>query len=344
MRGKGRVWQAAGGLIIGLLGGLAGGCGGSGNAFEFFGSPFPYTGQTGQTTSGPGSTGRTTGASMGTTGGGFTDPCTEPQNRKFIRISMRNYSQDYIHYFLVLIAFVNGDEYPTGAVCADDVGLYTSFGYTLVPSGQQVPFGNYCIRGPALYYFHRGGQFRTVSGPSGGNLGSAIAPAQGTTPTYDSFFTSAGAMVPIPDQILFHNPGTTTEGQALKISQSIISPCAALVVTADPNCAQDAFYYVDDTDRLAGSTALGSGSGRRVPSDIQGTACECRGIQEPYQSLAPSGESGLNARCDEFFRGGRIDYAFVRDDTDPPYPQLLWRVTDSQGARAHDYDPRANIR
>jgi hypothetical protein len=44
-----------------------------------------------------------------------------------------------------------------------------------------------------------------------------------------------------------------------------------------------------------------------------------------------------------FFRGGRIDYVFLREDTDPPFPQLVWRVTDSAGTRAQDFDPRANI-
>jgi hypothetical protein len=81
-----------------------------------------------------------------------------------------------------------------------------------------------------------------------------------------------------------------------------------------------------------------------VPGDIQGSACQCRGLAQGYQRLASASSSASAAQCDEFFRGGRIDYVFIKDDTDPPYPQLLWRVTDSAGARAHDFDSRASIR
>lgn len=327
---------------------LAVGCGSTaGRAFEFLGgTPYPIVSGTSGTT-GPASTGRQTGTAFsGSTAGEAVDPCSEPAARKLIRISMRNQSPDYIHYFLVLIAYVNGTEYPDGAVCASDVTLYTRNGYTSVPAGQTREFGNYCIRGPALYYFHQGGRFRSAAGVGGGSLGSAIGPAQGTTPTYDAFFTSAGATLPVPELILFHNPGATAEQQALRISRSTSNPCATTgtVVAGDPVCAQDSFYYVDENDIAAGSTALGTGSGRRVPGDIQGTGCECLGTTEAWARLAPSGRAGQDALCNEFFRGGRIDFAFVRDDTEPPYPQLLWRVTDASGFRAHDFDTRANLR
>lgn len=330
--------------MVGFLATLTAGCGGVGSMLDVLGMPFPYVGGTGGTT-GPGTSGRQTGSTIGTGTSGFTDPCAEPQARKFIRISMRNYAEDHVHYFMVLVAYVNGTEYPEGAVCPDDVALYTSFGYTQVRAGESLPFGNLCIRGPALVYFHRSGQFRSTGGVSGSTLASAVGPAQGASPTYDNAFTSAGMMVPVPNEIYFHNPGTTSSGQALKVSRSRPAPCDTTIVsTADPDCQQDAFYYVDETDRITGSTALGSGSGRRVASDIQGTGCECRGLQAPRHVLAPSGRSALAAGCDEFFRGGRIDFAFVREDTDPPYPQLLWRVTDASGATAHDFDVRANIR
>jgi hypothetical protein len=346
MRGTCKRWRRPTilALVLGLAVGLtATGCGGGGNAFQYlFGNPYAFVGGTSGTTTGPGTTAVQTGTQTGTETG-FTDPCAAPQNQKFVRISMRNQATDYVHYFLVLIAFVNSTQYPTGAVCPNDIALYTSFGYVSVAAGQSVPFGNYCITGPALYYFHRNGQFQAAGGTAGQRLDSAIAPAQGATPTYDAFFSSAGATVPVPDIILFHNPGSG-QGQSLKISRNNTDPCAAnLVVTGDPDCQQDAFYYVDETDRIAGSTALGSGSGRRVPGDIQGTGCQCLGASIANQTLASSGQSGQNAPCDVFFRGGRIDYVFVRDDTDPPYPQLLWRVTDSSGARAHDFDPHANI-
>jgi hypothetical protein len=256
---------------------------------------------------------------------------------------MRNLNpDDYIHYFFVLIAYVNGDAYPDGAVCPDDVDLYTSFGYREIPEEGSEEFGNYCIEGPALIYFHRSGQFRRGGGTGGSELASAIAPAQGTNATFDDFFTSGGASVPIPDQILFHNPGTG-EGAALKISIGATSPCDAIFVSGEPDCAQDAFYYVDEADLMTGSAALGAGSGRRVPSEIQGTGCACTGFQDPFQVLAPSGTTASNAECNEFLRGGLIEYVFVRDDTNPPYPQLVWRVTDQSGAEVHGFDPRASI-
>lgn len=324
------------------------GCGGGGAFSNFGGSPFPYVGG-GTTTGGPGGSGRSTGGSLGGTTGTI-DPCNETQSRKFVRISMRNQSTDYIHYFLVLVAFVQSTEYPDGAVCPDDVGLYTSFGYVSVPAGSAREFGNYCIVGPALYYFHRNGQFRGSGGSGGVSLASAIAPAQGSgAPTYDGFFTSAGASVPVPDLILFHNPGIGA-GSSLKISRSLVSPCSSGEQTApDPVCRQDAFYYVDENDLLAGSRALGFNSGRRVPDEIQGTGCSCGLGSEPWailgaSNLTASTVSGVTGLCNVFLRGGRIDYVFVRDDTDPPYPQLVWQVTDASGSRAHTFDSRAGVR
>ena len=255
---------------------------------------------------------------------------------------MQNLAPDaYVHYFLVLIAYVNGETYPDGAVCPDDVQLYTSFGYTEIPEGEREPFGNFCIEGPALIYFHNGGQFRS-GGAGSSQLASAIAPAQGTSGRYDSFFTSGGATVPIPNEILFHNPDTG-DGQPLKVSRNTGFPCDELFASGDPDCLQDAFYYVDESDLPTGTNTLGVGSNRRVPSEIQGTGCECTGFQDPFQSLAPSGTSGANARCNEFLRGGRIEFIFLREDTNPPFPQLIWRVTDQSGAEVHGFDSRANL-
>lgn len=273
------------------------------------------------------------------------DPCSETNARKFIRISMRNLATDsYVHYFLVLVAYVNGEAYPTGAVCPDDIDLYTSWGYQEIPEGEAQEFGNLCVEGPALLYFHFSGQFRRAGGASGSQLASAIGPAQGTNATYDNFFTSGGATVPVPDRIYFHNPGAG-EGAALQISWSSASPCgdAAAGVLIDSDCDQDSFYYVDESDLITGSVALGVGSGRRVPSEIQDSGCECLGFQRPYQSLAPSGTGASNALCNEFLRGGLIEYVFVREDTNPPYPQLLWRVTDQSGAEVHDFDSRGPV-
>ncbi len=316
------------------------GCAAGGTGFEFLGSPFNNLAGGGTIGGNVGNTG--VGGGGGAGGGSsrdFVDPCTETQSRKFIRISMRNQSEDFIHYFLFLVAFVATDT-GEGSVCQDDIGLYESFGYNLIPEGSEQSFGNFCIEGPALTYFHRNGQFS--AGGTGGALASAISPAQGTTPTFDTFFNSAGAMVPVPDQIIFHNPGTG-EGAQLKISRNATAPCDVLIVAGDPECLQDSFYYVDDIDLIVGSDALGIGSGRRVPGEVQGTGCSCLGTNVPAQLLAPSGETASGARCNEFLRGGTIQYVFIREDTNPPIPQLLWRVTDSTGVVSHEFDPRANI-
>lgn len=317
------------------------GCGTGNPGTTLLGPPYMYTG----TTAPPGGGSGTGDSTFFTTGSrGSVDPCSEPNARKFVRISMRNLSTDsYVHYFLVLVAYVNGAAYPDGAVCPDDIDLYASRGYQEIPEGSEEEFGNYCIEGPALIYFHEGGQFRSGGGAGGSQLASAIAPAQGTNATFDTYFGSGGTAVPVPNQILFHNPGTG-EGAALKISRNSIGPCDIVITDFGvSDCDQDAFYYVDDSDLITGSVALGVGSGRRVPSEIQGTGCECTGFQDPYQVLAPSGTAASSARCNEFMRGGLIEYVFVREDTTPPFPQLLWRVTDQSGARVHDFDPQADI-
>lgn len=268
------------------------------------------------------------------------DPCTLAQPQKFIRISMRNQSQDFIHYFLALIAFVRSDTHPDGVVCPDDIGLYTAFGYQQIGEGQTQAFGNECIVGPALLYFHRSGQFRSAGATI--NLASGIGPAQGTTPTFDTFFTAAGAQVPVPNQILFHNPGTG-EGAGLIVSRVSPDPCGNIIGILDPACQQDAFYYVDEGDLLAGSRGLGQNSGRRIPAEIQGTGCQCLGAGIPFQVVAPSNTTASAALCNEFLRGGRIEYVFFREDRTPPFPQLVWRVTDASGQVVHNFDSRAPL-
>lgn len=349
-----RFWSTGVAFLAAGLLAASWGCSTGGSGWEVFGSPFPFVGSTGGST--PPTGGSTGGGGLGGGGGTATDPCDIEQSRKFVTISMRNLSEDYVHYFFVAIAFIDveddaaaedvpgiGDQaFIDGGVCADDVALYQQFGYVPVAAGQQIAFGDYCLYGPALYYFHRSGQFRRSATPGNAGLASAIAPAQGSSPTYDNFFTSSGAQVPVPDLILFHNPGTG-EGAALKVSSQTSSPCDIVLTGVTPVCNRDAFYYVDEDDRITGSTALGFGAGRRVPSEIQGMGCECLGAAQAYQVLAPPGTTSRTANCDEFMRGGRIDYVFLRQDENPPVPQLVWRVTDSSGSVAHEFDARATI-
>lgn len=313
-------------------------------ALYYLGGVSPFTQFVGNSDgTGGGATGGDSGFFSG--GSGVTDPCLESLNRKIIRLSMRNLAEDHIHYFLILIAFENGETYPNGSACAEDADLYTSFGYERINAGTNRSIGNYCIEGPAFVYFHRAGRFS--GGTSSTNsLASAIAPAQGTNATFDSFFTSSGAQVPAPNVILFHNPGT---GDGANLSTvRFPNSCADNIVTPIlDDCTLDAFYYVDETDQIAGSNALGSGSGRRVPTEIQGTACECGALAGDFPAgaeLAPPGVRSADVACNAFMRGGRVEFAFVRNDTTPPFPQLVWRVTDASGGEVHDFDSRAGIR
>jgi hypothetical protein len=331
-------------LILGAsaLAAITAGCaGGFQNGFDLLGFPI-FSVVSGTQPGGGGGGGTDTGD------GGFfddgsrqnLDPCEESEDRKFVTISMRSLVQtDIVHYFLILIAFPQSNTVfsEQAAVCDEDLSLYTSFGYTEVAGDQVVQIGDFCFPGPLLFYFHEAGAFRNPNG----EFASAIGPALGTQPTYDNFFTSSGAMVPVPNVILFHNPGTG-QGAALKISRNRQS-CAPDAIAGDPDCNQDSFYYVDDNDRLAGSAALGSGSGRRVLSEVQGTGCECGSFDFPFTVLAPSGATGSTVNCNEFVRGGRIDYVFIRDDRNPPIPQALWQVIDEQGSTIQEFDPRADI-
>ncbi len=292
----------------------------------------------------------TTGAGSTVTsssGGGFgsdssvaLDPCDETLSRKQITITMRNDApDDYIHYFLILVAFENGETYPNGAVCPDDSDFYTDFGYTRIAEGSFQEIGNICVIGPAYVYFHEQGRFQEA----GGALASGIEPAAGSSSSFDAFFSSAGADVPVPDRIYFHNPGTG-DGAALKVSQNSLNPCGAVVtLSGDSDCEQDSFYYVDQADLPVGSNPVGTNSNRRVPSEIQGTGCECLAFQEPWHQLGPPGTIASNAACNEFIRGGSITYVFIRQDATPPYPQLLWQVRDDSGSIVQDFDDRADI-
>ena len=153
------------------------GCGGVGPG-EFIGSPFRTLSDGGTTGTGADGAGGTGGAAFGGDTRAATDACDEPQNRKFVRISMRNLSGDHVHYFLVLVAFIQGETFPEGAaVCPDDVALYTSFGYLEIGDGELREFGNFCIAGPALLYFHESGQFQTARRDATG-LGHRARPGQ----------------------------------------------------------------------------------------------------------------------------------------------------------------------
>lgn len=342
-----RAWARAG-FCVSLAGGLAWSIGCGGGAAFLLGSPLREGPFGDGTDDGGGVVGGGGGGVLGGGAGGVPlDPCDETLNRKFIRISMRNHNaDDFIHYFVGFIAFVNGDVYPNGAVCEDDIELYTSFGYQQVPEGQLIAFGSYCVQGPALLYFHRNGQFRNA-GSGNASLASAIGPAQGSgTPTFDNFFTSAGAQVPVPNVILFHNPGGPA-GAPLRVSRGDPAPCeGGILIDPAGDCAEDSFYYVDDQDLPSGSAALGTGSSRRVPSEIQGTGCECPTaiqVSQAEQGLIPPTTAIRNRACNGFARGGRIEYAFIRDDRNPPVPQLLWKVSDSTGSVIQDIDPRVDL-
>lgn len=353
-----RRFNRIGPILFGSL--LAGGMLGCGGGAEGLNSLLGTSLFPSGSTSSSGSSGSSNSSSgSGSSSGSATDadPNTLSVEKKLIRISMRNLSSDTVHYFLLMVGFVRGDAYPTGGVSASDIAFYTNQanGYTEIPAGQTVAFGNYCINGPAVYRFHLNGQFKG----GGGKLASAIGPAQGTTPTYDNYFTSAGAQVAVPDVILFHNPGTG-DGQDLQLAFTNPTPCAAGTLLGASNCGQDAWYYVDEQDLPSGSNS-GADAYVRYPNGIQGTGCQCGGAPASFgvadqlvsgvafsaqagQLRAPSGLSASSAQCNQFFRGGRIDYVFLRNtDILPTPPQLVWKVTDGSGATAHTFDPRSGV-
>jgi len=268
------------------------------------------------------------------------DPCDEPLNRKFVTISMQNRSTSFIHYFFIAIARVRGDTFPGGAVCEEDVELYTQNGYQLIPAGQRQPVGNYCVDGPALVYFHEQGEFRSGSGTDNASLASAIGPAAGTNPTFDNEFSASGKRIPVPQFIIFHNPGTGG-GASRLIGRLLDDPCSQNpgVEGTVNTCRADAFYYVRSDGRLDGSASFGQGAGRRNPTEIQGTGCECGAFSNFDNSIQELGTDQLE--CNQFGRGGQIEYVFLRDDQIPAVPQLLWRVTESSGTIVHDFDESA---
>lgn len=342
---RSRTLLVAAGFTASICVWLTAGCGGTFSAQSaFLGQPFPFLNPNVDTggDQGGGDDGGGDGGFFDGGAGGSVAPCEEPLDRKFITLTLRNQAQDdYIHYFLLLIAFVD-NEAQDGSVCEDDIQLYTSAGYTQIADGDFRTFGNFCVVGPALVYFHEGGRFRRA----GGLLASSIGPAQGSSGSFDTFFDSNGAQMPVPDLIAFHNPGTTAEALDLRVSNPSPDPCFAIEIGPgfDSPCQQDGFYYVDENDNFIGSSQLGTGSGRRVPSEFQGTGCECLGFAEGYWTLGPSGATAGSALCTQFLRGGRIEFVFIRDDRDPAIPQLVWRVTDESGSLIHDFDSRSGVR
>lgn len=316
--------------------------GGLSSILRTTGTPFGTSGSATNTPTSVGGTGVGAPSSGSSSGSGVAgaDACSQPEASKFIRLSLRNdVPNDYIHYFLVFIAYID-DGTGSGVVCQDDIALYRANGYNIeVGAGQLTEFGNYCITGPALIRFHESGRFRDTGGTS---LASAIAPAQGTISTFDTFFTSAGATLPVPDVILWHNPGTG-EGASLKVSVNDSTPCGSLSTSGTPDCSQDAFYYVTEDDIVTGGRALGAGSFRRTPNEIQGTGCFSLGSSSAFQELAPAGTTAANASDNEFLRGGSITYVFIRDDQEPAIPQMVWEVRNASGALVHEFDVRTGV-
>lgn len=319
--------------------------GGLSSYLNFFGTPFGTSSSSGTSTTGTSSSGgfgvgsptTVTGSAGGLVG---VDACSQPEASKFIRITLRNdIATDTVHYFLAFIAFID-DGTGSGAVCADDIALYRTNGYNIqIADGDTLEFGQFCIVGPALIRFHESGRFLNTAGTG---LASAIAPAQGSISTFDSFFTSAGATLPVPDQILWHNPGTG-EGAALQVTPVSTSPCATQTTIFANDCEQESFYYVTDDDIPVGGRALGAGSFRRTPNEIQGTGCQAIGTANPFQELAPAGTTTDGAGDNEFLRGGSITYVFIRDDQEPAIPQLVWEVRNANGALVHEFDVRTGV-
>ena len=246
----------------------------------------PYLAASATTPAGTG-----TGGAGGTGGGGGTDPGGGGGGSSatdFIQISMRNTTLERIHYYLHFIAFAG----PGGTVPADREVDYLNFGY--IDTGSNIfTLGSLVIQAPSedlrvLWYFHELGAFPDSSVGQAASLG-------GVGPTYDTYFDQIGAIVPVPDRILFYNGDFETD-----------------------LCALRSFRRTDS----AGSFTLEWFG----PDLIQGTGCNCRALVSPFQVLAPSIRSPNAPFCDEYFRGASILYEF-REVTDPTVPdRLVWQV------------------
>jgi hypothetical protein len=215
---------------------------------------------------------------------------------QFINISMRNSTLTIVHYYLHLFAFMG----PGATVNDDSLDVYESFGYIRTGSNT-FSFGSVTVTAPAgqevLWYWHERGSFPE----------SSIGPEIAGVPTYDAFFDQLGALVPVPDLILFYE-GTPAGSQ----------------------CSLSSYRTTDVT----GVFTLEAFD----PLQVQGTGCNCLSLDDAFQSLAPATVSATSAQCNQYLRGSDILYDFRDADTSqPPAPErLLWQV--SVGGNAyHDF-------
>ncbi len=283
-----------------------------------------------------------------------------PGNRRLL-LTLRNKLTDrYIHYHLILIAFVED-------ITPGDEARYLNFGYHHYPSGTTI--GCYTFTQNLYLYYHNNGKFRSdVSNPTSTML-SGIAPASSSsTPRVDSFF--GNREVPLPSVILFHDPGTTVPSpfntgrgsSTINPGLHTISSC----VSCD-RCAQAGWYYVQSNDTpigIASACTIGrdiTAKGRyyRVPGEIQGTVCyDCTSEAGTlpiailntahwlHNSAAGTGTGPLgpglptDVRCHEFYADSVIVYTFgnAADAVQPggtATPSLVWDVRSRNGDVIH---------
>lgn len=268
------------GLMFSLVVAVALGCGGN---------PFLASSITIQPTPGGGS-GSTGGSDPG--GGGGASGLS-----KTVSMTLRNTTQEFIHYYLHFIAFAG----PGATVAPEDESEYLNFGY-LDTGSDSFTFGSITVTAPdpgqrVLWYFHELGSFPQ----------SAISPAVSVT-VNDSFFDELGALVPVPDYILFYNGEFVADLCLLKSYRS--------------------------TD-VSGNFSLAFFG----PEQIQDTGCNVNCLApdiDPFHRLAPLTRPPDQAFCNEYFRGSRIIYEFRNQDPDGAPERLVWQVSLS-GTQIHDF-------
>jgi len=205
---------------------------------------------------------------------------------QFITISMRNTTLTTVHYYLHFFAFLG----PGATVSDDNLDLYESFGYIRTGSNT-FSFGSVTVTAPAgeevLWYWHERGSFPE----------SSIAPQVGGIDRYDAFFDQLGALVPVPDIILFYQ--------------------------GSPAGSQCSLFSYRTTD-VTGMFTLEAFD----PTQVQGTGCNCRSLSDPFQRLAAATVSTTGAQCNEYLRGSNILYDFRDPDPAGVAPErLLWEVS-----------------
>jgi hypothetical protein len=277
-------------------------------------------------------------------GDGIGDACEPVPAIGTVRITLRNATPSFVHYFMHLVAEAG----PTASVLPSQVSRYTAAGYCALPVGQDLFIGDiqFALSDPAnqwLWYYHACGLFPCTGaattmcdGCSGSSCSTCVfdlaSPCPNTTGSHT--FLSSGIVaptsvatlpqdefwrnrtMPAPDHILFYeHPGVPSPGGNVCLHESFffypVAPDDTPMVPADPR-------------------SVPANVGR--PNQIQGTRCDCTPLSPAaVQSLTPSGVPDGSSACNQYPAQASITYTFVDDAT----YRLVWEVRSGLGTLIH---------